>query len=105
MADVEADAFAGAALGKLEQVLVLDDARTGLAVEAMGDDVAGAEDFQHFVIERRRLADMHHHRDLEDLGDLLAELDRGHAPGAGDDVAGAHFQADDVLAVFLRSRR
>ncbi|MCY1292759.1 hypothetical protein D9M70_419980 [compost metagenome] len=101
MADVEADAFAGATFCKLEQVLVLDDAGAGLAVEAVGDDVAGTEDFEHLVVKRRRLADMHHHWDLQDLGNLLAELDRRHAPGAGDHMAGADLQPDDVLAVFL----
>ncbi len=105
MADVEADAFARAALREIEEVLVLHDARTGLAVEAVGDDIAGTEDFQHLIIERRRLADMHHHRHLQDLGDLLAELDRRNTPGTGNDVAGAHLEADDVLAVFAHSIR
>lgn len=100
MADVETDALRSAALGEIEEVLVLHDARPGLAVEAVGDDVAGSEDLQHFVIERRRLADMHHHRHFQNLGDLLAELDWRDAPGSGDDMAGAHLDADDVLAVF-----
>ncbi len=100
MADVEADALARATLREIEKVLVFHDARTGLAVEAMGDDVTGAQDLQHFIIKSRWLADMHHHRNLEDLGDLLAELYRCRTPRAGDDVAGAHFDADDVLAVF-----
>lgn len=52
MADVETDALGGAALGEIEEVLVFHDARPGLAVEAVGDDVAGAEDLEHFVIKR-----------------------------------------------------
>ncbi len=54
MADVEADAVGGAALGEIEEILILHDARTGLAVEAVGDDVARAKNFEHFIIERRR---------------------------------------------------
>src|SRR5690606_5619891 len=33
-------------------------------------------------------------------GDLLAELDRCHAPGTGDDMARPYLEADDVLTVF-----
>ena len=67
----------------------------------MGDDVAGAEDLENLVEERRRLADMHHQRQLQDLGDLLGDLDRRDAPGAEDHVAGPHLDADDDVAVGL----
>ena len=45
----------------------------GLAVEAVRDDVAGVEHFEHFVIERRRFADMHHQRQLQHRADLLGD--------------------------------
>ena len=101
MAHVEADPLAGAALGEREQVVVLDDVAARLAVEAMGDDVSGREDFQHLVEERRRLADMDHERQAQDLGDLLCDLDGRDAPGAENDVASPHLDADDDVTICL----
>ena len=43
---------------------------------------------------------MHHHRDLQDFRDLLSELDGRNTPGAGNDMARPHLDADDMLAVF-----
>ncbi len=100
MADIQPDAFPRAAFGKVEQVLVFHDAGARLAVEAVGHDIAGAENFQNLVVKGRWLAHMYHHRHFQDLGDLLAELDRRHTPGAGDDMARPHLQADYMLAVF-----
>ena len=100
MTDVEANALPRTAFGEIEEIFVLHDTGARLAVEAMRDDVARSEDFKYFVIKGRRLADVHHHGDLQDFGDLLAKLDRRDAPGSGDDMAGAHLDADDVLAVF-----
>ena len=77
MADIEADALRGAAFGEREEVLVLDDAAAGLAVEAMGDDVAGGEDFEHLVESGGGSPTCTIKGSLQDFADLLRHLDRG----------------------------
>ncbi len=72
MADIEHDAARRRLLGEPIKVLVLEDRAAGLAVEAVGDDVALGQHAEHVVIKRRRFADMHHHRQLQDAAELFA---------------------------------
>ena len=82
-------------------LIVVEDVAARLAVEAVGDDVARIEQLEDLVQHRRRLADMHHQRQPGDPRHLPRDLDRGDAPGAQDDVARAHLDAADHVAVGL----
>ena len=72
----------------------------GFAVVAVGDDVAGTEQFGDFVEVRRVVADVHHQRQIAVLAlDGFRALQRRNAVFTDHAAAHARFQADDKIRV------
>ena len=101
MAEIHADAAVGGGPRQPPDCPGIHDRAGGFAIETMGDDIALAKQRQHFVEQRRRLANMDHQRQAGDFGDPLGDFERSDAPGADDGATGADLDSANHIAVGL----
>lgn len=70
-------------------------------VEAVGEDVAGAQHLHDLLRVGRAHVDMRHQRQAGAIGDLHRDLERGDAGGAAGLAADVRLDADDDVAIGL----